>query len=77
MSHIKFCTSSVISGAALGACTIGEIPGVLLGGTLALTSTVIILTKLPNSINKSLDNKGYNEAIQIAAVISQLSCICF
>ncbi len=75
MNNIRLGASTVISGAALGACTIGAAPGALLGGAGFLTAKVLTLTKLPNFINKSL--KDYNTAIQVASFVSQVAAGCF
>ncbi len=76
MNSIIPCTSNLICGAALGACTIGTVPGAVLGGVGFLAVKVIILTGLPQSIQKSL--RGYNnKSILIASAVAQIAAGCF
>ncbi len=75
MNNITSCTSHLISGAALGACTIGAVPGSILGGITFLTIKVIDLTGLPQSIQKSLND--YPKIIQAASMIAQVVASCF
>ncbi len=72
MNNITFCTSNLICGAALGACTIGTVPGAVLGGVGFLAGKVIILTGLPKAIQNSL--RSYNtDAIIIASAVAQVA----